>query len=95
LGWGDILSPIVEVEGIAYDCYAKHGWVPKFPNTPTSPTPFLEYQKILFNTLNDPIIVKDRPPLHQHKCPICGFNHKNEKVGGWELMGKMSLLYQT
>ncbi len=37
LGWGDGTSLALEVESMAYDCYAKCGKVPSCHGTPTSP----------------------------------------------------------
>jgi len=34
LGWDDGTFPTLEVEGMAYECYAKCGKVPSCPGTP-------------------------------------------------------------
>jgi hypothetical protein len=36
LGWDDGTSPTLEVEAMAYGCYAKCGKVPSCPSAPTS-----------------------------------------------------------
>jgi hypothetical protein len=54
LGWDDGISPILKVEGMAYDCYAKCGKMPSCFGTPTSPI-----SCSTFINVPDPIIAKD------------------------------------